>query len=628
MVSAHVTYIVVRRLTTSDLGWFDEPRRKGLTASRQRAINFNKEIVSQIIPPELRQNGDVAFRALALHAGDLNNDQIRHLILSEKNWRLCGPKVEGPVFGDLSAGDYFIAQIDLDGKPPYAMRWNVLMKVVDALAHENLDHLVSGILSDSMCAGPISDAPFLEIASCYLSEPSVLPAQPKERASDKSRAFLPIPPARKPGTRRRMTVEERLRSPHVLSEMMRVASHLSAKAQMDFLNVLHSIASEFRRALSDAGQLGNVEINHAGFWPELRGNSIAFVDGGVANIEALGAAPVAIRVGSYVVTPGAPSEGRERFAMNRQLIGELYAATSSGKPIYTDWFEDPSPLRDAARFCTELSGALDVLATNPKPDWLLIHGPLVNPVSRYGVENFPDFSRDGIKVLLPKETHRTGKDANFIRVYRRQLELLCASECKICGVVERASGSHLIAETMLEVHKDWFDASFIHDARERLRPFNISDAILFEVVLEPGEYTLPISVDRNELRRAPSAWQEDIRDYPRPLVSYVNASDVALPIRVEIFDTFPPDARKVLMDLIVHSSRLLPRYVFPAGLDIVDRHVKIPDWMSRPINTRMATQLMLKAVDLANREKDTRIITAVRRMLAGTTRDWLYRPIA
>jgi hypothetical protein len=76
------------------------------------------------------------------------------------------------------------------------------------------------------------------------------------------------------------------------------------------------------------------------------------------------------------------------------------------------------------------------------------------------------------------------------------------------------------------------------------------------------------------------------------------------------------------MDLIVHMSRLLPRYSFPVGLDIVDKHAKVPEWMSRQLGVMLSAQLMRKAMDTGNPSA----IRLVRRVLSTNPRDWLFRP--
>ncbi|MDY3562679.1 DNA double-strand break repair nuclease NurA [Gemmata sp. JC673] len=380
----------------------------------------------------------------------------------------------------------------------------------------------------------------------------------------------------------------------------------------------------------DAGRICQVEINHGEFWPTLRGKRVGFIDGGVANLEAVGAAPVAIRVGSYTVIPGDTGDQREQFRFERQLIGELFSTSATQQGFFDDLSEDPAPLRDVARFCLEVAGAQAAATTNPPPDWLLLHGPLVNPVAMY--DRVPNFSTDGLNSLLPaaEVTGRTGKHTHFISVYRRQLELLRDSAARVCGVVERASGSRLVASTLLNelAEAGHIDASFRDYAGARLNEYRIADALLFQVVLEPGEYLQPVTIDRNDVRRAPTEWQEFIGAYPKPRVSFVNVSDVAQPLRVECFDKLPADEYPALFGLVVHSARLLPRYAFPAGLDIVDKHAKLPDWLAKPINSRLATQMLRKAIEVANKEGEPRLLTAMWQLLAGTTRDFFFRPKA
>src|SRR5205807_1943866 len=104
--------------------------------------------------------------------------------------------------------------------------------------------------------------------------------------------------------------------------------------------------------------------------------------------------------------------------------------------------------RDAARISIEAAGGVKVVNDYPDTSWLFMHGALVNPVSRYSDVmkdkkvrySFPHFSSDALKELLPvSDSRRSGREANFISVYLRQLELLMASNTTVCGVVERES---------------------------------------------------------------------------------------------------------------------------------------------------------------------------------------------
>jgi hypothetical protein len=83
------------------------------------------------------------------------------------------------------------------------------------------------------------------------------------------------------------------------------------------------------------------------------------------------------------------------------------------------------------------------------------------------------------------------------------------------------------------------------------------------------------------------------------------------------------DAARVLR-LLYHTSRLLPRYAFPVGLDIVDKYAKVPDWLSRGVSARIAADVLLRALQTG----DSNIVAQVRQFLARTPRDFFYRPQA
>jgi hypothetical protein len=221
-------------------------------------------------------------------------------------------------------------------------------------------------------------------------------------------------------------------------------------------------------------------------------------------------------------------------------------------------------------------------------------------------------------------------DANFIRVYLRQLQLLQQSETIVCGVVERESQAssvyrkviekvvdHPAVPPLLPKHPDDWAEWFLHMAEQ----FRINDTLLFRCVLQPGEVLSPVDIDRNELRRAPAAWAADIQQYPKPWVSYILPTEWGHAIRVEIFEKDLSRFQQ-MAKLIMHCSWLLPRYAFPVGLDIVDKYAKVPNWMSRPVNTNTAVQALRRAMDSG----DSTTFDAMRRMLCGSTRDWLFRP--
>ncbi len=425
-------------------------------------------------------------------------------------------------------------------------------------------------------------------------------------------------------TQKKVNVAERLRHPNIMAEMMKVSISRSAAAQKDFLKGLETIASAVRDMFESGGLIHSVEIGHQKVWAGVAGKPLSFIDGGVANIQSLGAEPIAIRVGSYTVVPGMTGEEREKFRMEKQLVAELFDLDPN-ESLFEDLYEDTSKLRDAARCCMELSAAVESAAQHPPPSYVFLHGALVNPVSAYADENFPAFSPYALEVMLPpQERARSGRDATFVSVYLHLLEALKKSPANIVSVVERASASTLVARTWLDQLKrspTSPGSAEMEKIKGCLRDYRISDSLLFHAILDEGEYIAPVTVDRNVAEKRPSYSADIIERYPMPKVTYVGVGSFAQPLRVEFFDSLAASYGDCV-SLVIHACRLMPNYAFPAGLDIVDKFAKVPNWMSRPIHNSMAVQLMRKALESEN----PKIIEAAKRMLCGTTREWLYRP--
>ena len=62
-------------------------------------------------------------------------------------------------------------------------------------------------------------------------------------------------------------------------------------------------------------------------------------------------------------------------------------------------------------------------------------------------------------------------------------------------------------------------------------------------------------------------------------MSYLRTNKNQAPIRVESL-SFPKKLAKDF-EYILATSKLLPNYGFPAGLDIIDKAAKIPSWLGK-----------------------------------------------
>lgn len=622
------SFVLLRELTGSDLGWFAAARDSGRARGRQRGINMNAREVERVFPEKWRLPGSILVTSRRFSDGQEQQRQIR---LQNKNWRLVGDKIKGQGLQDLAEGDYFWARVVLDSQPCLLL-WDVVAAKTDPELHARIKREFSSALLNRMAAWESAD-PIAKLLALDVGL-DTRPARgervreaARESIPTRTPATKPLNPARDPASPDRKRIGRKLRTPGILAEIVKSGAALSSAASAQFISILDELSVEVRALLRESDMLRHVDVNHKQAWREFRGVPIGFVDGGMSNVASLGTAPMAIRVGSYVVTPGSDAPDRERFNFEIQLVDDLFQPSTNGASVYDDVFEDTAKLRDTARMCCELAGVLSLLCQKDPPAIVLLHGPLVNPVSPYALAGFPNFTAATAARLLPGDSRsRNGRDANFVTVYLEQLKKLTSCSANVCGVVERPGPSApgpFMREIVAQLQdRSAIDAETRRKLLEALAAFQITDSLMLECVLEQGEYVVPLALDRQgPSSKIPFEWAYEISQYPRPLVTYVKTTPETMPVRVESFEG-GKYAHDQLMTLIVHTSRLLPRYAFPVGLDIVDKHAKVPEWMSRQINVMLSAQLMRQAMDTGN----PAAISVVRRILSSNTRDWLFRP--
>jgi hypothetical protein len=154
-----------------------------------------------------------------------------------------------------------------------------------------------------------------------------------------------------------------------------------------------------------------------------------------------------------------------------------------------------------------------------------------------------------------------------------------------------------------------------------LRRYNLSDDFLFGCVLEEGEFISPVTIEKNNPRRAHEHWHDVLANYPQPKATVLKTGEMSFPFRVEMNASACSNYEQVIR-IVYHTARLLPRYAFPVGLDIVDKYAKVPDWLSRGVSTRLGAAVMDRAMSLG----DARLVAQLRQYLAHTPRDFFYRP--
>ncbi len=417
-------------------------------------------------------------------------------------------------------------------------------------------------------------------------------------------------------------IEARIGQGEFMAGLLRVARRESTTVQQNFVDRLSHIAAMMRDLLDQNGMIRRHFYRPREFWPAQKGRSIAFIDGGVANIDLPSAAPLGIRVGSYIVRPGDESEERELFNIELSLVDDLFSPEGQ---VFDDDFSDTAKLRDVARMTSETAAGYRLAKSPQPPDLVVLHGPLINPVAPYGLDGFPPFGIGACRTFFDDESFSGDAEARqFVALYLELLRRMKDTKQSVIGVVERLIGRDpVVLRRILNALQDrqHLKRDEVRDIFDEIVAYGLNDSSLFDIVLEEGEFITPIPIDRQGPdNKWPDRWKQWIRDYPKALTTYLKPSAMALPFRIEGFEDMT--GFEAALDLVLHTSRLLPSYGFPVGLDIVDKFAKVPAWMSRGVRGQHQVVLLRKALESG----DPRAVTFAKRVLAAKGRDWWFRP--
>jgi hypothetical protein len=344
-----------------------------------------------------------------------------------------------------------------------------------------------------------------------------------------------------------------------------------------------------------------------------------------------------MRVGIYCVKPGEVDlDHRENWGLQPFVVGDIIDKNTG---VHMEDHEqiDLRRLGEAARYTLESLCGLRFVETNQDVDAVFLHGPLINQFVMYdegGPHFIPFFSAEFLKKVGIEQTDIEGKIKEipkrgnermwrqFMAVYGYVIKRICESAVPFIGVVERGPGIWL-ATAVLDhaVGSHVVPADYKRKVINLLRRYGISDEFLFGCILAEGEYVTPVMIIKNEPRRAQPIWKPVVEQYSNPYATILKTTDVSFPFRIEM-NPAGREQEVVLMRLLYHTARLLPRYAFPVGLDIVDKYAKVPDWLSRNISARLAASVLNRAMA----EGNARLIAQVRQLLIHTPRDFFYRP--
>ena len=431
-----------------------------------------------------------------------------------------------------------------------------------------------------------------------------------------------------------------LEAPHIITALFSHVFTIQAEDNIRFPVVVKKLAEQLRGLLTTAGasvSIRAVKKSHLDLWSDVQGQRFGFLDGGVARIPAMaGMEPIGLRVGVYSVRPGvAEPDEREQWRMKAYVLGDL---VDLERP--TQERPEMRRLHEASRYTLEPLTGLQHLKEFQETRLLLLHGPLVNQFLQYdeGEPNYVPFVSptflaafgiDESSVLstlknLPQDSVGKPMWNQFMAIYGFVLKQIDDSLTPMVGVVERPTGRAVTLSVLDRLREDGLiNSAYVDRVRKELDRYDITDDFLFGCVLRAGEYTTPVAIQKNLPHKARDRWQPIVHQYPKPSALLIKTEDTNFPFRVEMNRAAAADVDSPAR-FLYHTARLLPRYAFPVGLDIVDKYAKVPDWISRGVSVQLSAAVLRRALKTG----DAHLVAQIRLLLTKGPRDFFYRPSA
>lgn len=115
-------FLILRVLTHSELGMFHEYRRQGKEGSKQRAINFDWDVVDRVFPAA--KDSETILMTLRYGTDDGIGEAHQWLKRQDKNWRLEGNCPKDRCYSFVAPGCLFALEIEA-GSTPAIGSWAV-----------------------------------------------------------------------------------------------------------------------------------------------------------------------------------------------------------------------------------------------------------------------------------------------------------------------------------------------------------------------------------------------------------------------------------------------------------------------------------------------------------------------
>ncbi len=408
-----------------------------------------------------------------------------------------------------------------------------------------------------------------------------------------------------------------------------VINNPSIEVQKNFMDVSLKIAQTIKKICEEEKLIFDVPYNGKKYWEHGKNYQSCFVDGGVFSSVESSSAPFAIRSKSYIVKPSETLSNREKFEETIAYMGDLYDSQNNIYDLSEDPYEDNQLLnkkKDAARIVFEIACIVKHIFEKQKFNYCLLHGPLQTPVMPFSGPEFPQFKKNVVQNILPflnlNKKEEKLNDRHFINVYLESLKYLLKSKFPIYGIVEKTNSTIYLRNLLLRSYKKGKIAENDYNRMvSTIIRYKINDGSLFSLILADSQALKPLEVEKQIPSKAWGDWDVQMNSFPKTFIGYLKTNSHQAPIRIESLKK-----SENLMDdykYILASSKLLPNYGFPAGLDVVDKAAKIPAWLGRAAKSYYSKYYL----DLAIESKNTKNVSSALKMLQGG-RVWKNRPRA
>lgn len=417
----------------------------------------------------------------------------------------------------------------------------------------------------------------------------------------------------------------------------------------------------------------------AGEWALFRGEVVTFIDGGIGKVELSSQIPILLRVGSYSVKTGATKlSERESFGYYPVILGNLDGGSKERKD-FTDIVRITAELL-AGLSALHRTSELRVLMFHGPLVYMMGayagHTPWTEGDIDLFLEHYStdpslgkslkdEFLRKAKVDLYPRMTQRPDEWVKrcvfeplswMAFLYRKLIQFAQSRRPVpiIAGVVERGGTLTEFSRNVLlervfrglrtKGNESYFNEMFgrkdLTTPKALLDKLGYTDSLLLGMLLRCGDRSEDWMVDKygglREMGRVSlpgEAYDESVDfsalrqidiGFPRVSGFYIHVAETTEPIRIEIFTDLGGEQVENAAERCFLYSRLLPQYGFPVGLDIADKHAKIPAWMTDAYAKMIRHHL---GVSLQHGEiKDAELRRILVQAIYMTHRDWLFRP--